>query len=74
MAVNITRRTLAQLLDEARARVDRYEPRAAFGAVRGALIIDSGRASCRACDHPTGSALSPIPGLRTARRDPGTVH
>jgi rhodanese-related sulfurtransferase len=41
VAVNSTRRTLDQLLDEARARVDRYEPRAAFSAVeRGALIID----------------------------------
>lgn len=41
MADNTTRQTLDQLLAEARARVDRYEPRAAFGAVeRGALIID----------------------------------
>jgi rhodanese-related sulfurtransferase len=41
MAVNTTRRTLDQLLDEARARVDRYEPRAALSAAeRGALIID----------------------------------
>ena len=41
MVVNTTRQTLDQLLDEARARVDRYEPRAAFSAVeRGALIID----------------------------------
>ena len=41
MAVKTTRRTLDQLLDEARARVNRYEPRTALGAVeRGALIID----------------------------------
>jgi rhodanese-related sulfurtransferase len=41
MAVKTTRRTLDQLLDEARARVNRYEPRTALGAVeRGAVIID----------------------------------
>ena len=41
MAVSARRRTLEQLLDEARARIDRLEPDAAFSAAdRGALIID----------------------------------
>jgi rhodanese-related sulfurtransferase len=40
-AATTTRRTLDQLLDEARVRVGRYEPRAALAAAAGgALIID----------------------------------
>lgn len=36
-----TRRTLDHMLDEARARIDRYEPQAALAAVsRGAVIVD----------------------------------
>ena len=41
MAVSARRRTLNQLLDEARGRVKRYEPGAALAAVDGgALMID----------------------------------
>ena len=41
MTVSARRRTLEQLLDEARARIDRLEPGAALSAAdRGALIID----------------------------------
>ena len=41
MAIGASRRTLDQLLDEARARIDRLEPGAALAAAtRGAVIID----------------------------------
>ena len=41
MAVGTNRRTLDQLLEDARARISRFEPAAALAAVRdGAVLID----------------------------------